>query len=524
MRKELELVLDIVRGKDSAVRHLANVLGAIDDLQVPGRIKNAGVAGVKIAACIDRLGRCIGPFVVFLQQHGTAHQDFAVVSDLHFSARCRNADGIEFDIAVRLQTNVGAGFSGPVQLLQVDADRPIETEQIRSDRRARRVRDANAAHPENVAERPVHQNVTEPVLEAIAPRYRLAVEDVGAAAPRDLREVMEQSALDRARVLHADHHLRQEILKDARRREVVRRPDFAHIGHHGVARLRTVDRESGVEPLRIRKQVIADPRHRQIRQHTVRRGKTIEIAAAFCRRDERRMALANALGFAGRPGCVQHDRHVVRFSFRDFLVKETGMREIELAAHFCDRVVARHAVVMAQSARIVVVDVRKCRNLRLCLEQLVDLLLIFGDRVDDSRIVQHIDKLGCRCILIHRNRDPAERIGCHHRPVQTRPVVTDDREMHPALEALGSEPAGECANLLRDFGPRPCLPDAEILFARRRMMGPHAGVLQQKPWKGVEPFLHDSLHDSFLIPRSRAIWRANSAIGKCRGPGHRRRR
>ena len=69
-------------------------------------------------------------------------------------------------------------------------------------------------------------------LKPIAERHRPAVEDVGAAAPRDGGEMMEEPALDRARVLHPDHHLRQQILEDPRRGEVVRRSDLAQIGHH----------------------------------------------------------------------------------------------------------------------------------------------------------------------------------------------------------------------------------------------------------------------------------------------------
>ena len=151
---------------------------------------------------------------------------------------------------------------------------------------------------------------------------------------------------------------------------------------------------------------------------------------------------------------------------------------------------ARHAFVVAQAARIVVVDVRERRHLRLRLEQLVDLLLVLDDRVDDLGVVQHVDELGGRRVLVHRHRHAAERLRRDHRPVETRPVVADDREMHAALEALRGEAAGERAHLGGDLAPRPRLPDAEVLLARRRMVRAHAGVVQQQPRKRVRPLLH----------------------------------
>jgi hypothetical protein len=44
-------------------------------------------------------------------------------------------------------------------------------------------------------------------------------------------------------------------------------------------------------------------------------------------------------------------------------------------------------VVMAQAARVVVVNAAQARALRLDLEQLVDLLLVFGERVGDLGVL-----------------------------------------------------------------------------------------------------------------------------------------
>src|SRR5437660_84151 len=47
VRKELELVLDVIRREHGAVAHLADVLGAVDDLELPAVVDQAGISGVK---------------------------------------------------------------------------------------------------------------------------------------------------------------------------------------------------------------------------------------------------------------------------------------------------------------------------------------------------------------------------------------------------------------------------------------------------------------------------------------------
>ena len=49
VREELELVLEVLRREQRAVGELADVLHAVDDLQVPVGVEVAGVAGVEPA-------------------------------------------------------------------------------------------------------------------------------------------------------------------------------------------------------------------------------------------------------------------------------------------------------------------------------------------------------------------------------------------------------------------------------------------------------------------------------------------
>ena len=67
------------------------------------------------------------------------------------------------DLAVRLRRDVDRGLGLPVELLQIDAERAIEAEDLRPDRLARRVADADARQPEAVLQRAVDQHIAEPV-------------------------------------------------------------------------------------------------------------------------------------------------------------------------------------------------------------------------------------------------------------------------------------------------------------------------------------------------------------------------
>src|SRR6185437_9828188 len=87
VREELQLVLDVVRREYRSARELADVLRAIDDPQLARGIEHAGVAGMKVAFTVDRLGGRVGPLVVLLQQHRAAQQHFAALRDADLDPR-----------------------------------------------------------------------------------------------------------------------------------------------------------------------------------------------------------------------------------------------------------------------------------------------------------------------------------------------------------------------------------------------------------------------------------------------------
>ena len=167
VREELELVLDIVGRVHRAGRELAHVLGAVDDLELSALVEEAGVAGMKVTLGVDGFRGRVGTLVILLEQHRSANQNLAVVGNLDLDPGRGLSDGIELHAAVRLQADVGAGLGRAVQLLQVDADRTVEAEQVRPDRRTRGIRNADAAHAEHVAQRAVHQKIADGITQPV---------------------------------------------------------------------------------------------------------------------------------------------------------------------------------------------------------------------------------------------------------------------------------------------------------------------------------------------------------------------
>ena len=165
--KELELVLEILRREQGAVGELAHVFRAVDDLQVPPGIEVTRVAGVEEALRVDCLARRVGPLVVFLHETRRAHQHFPRIGDAHLDPGHGRTHGLELDVARGVHAHRHAGFGHSVELLQVDADGAVEIEQVRTDRLAAGIGDANARHAQHVLERPEYEDLAEPIGDVV---------------------------------------------------------------------------------------------------------------------------------------------------------------------------------------------------------------------------------------------------------------------------------------------------------------------------------------------------------------------
>src|SRR5207245_2824459 len=115
----------------------------------------------------------------------------------------------------------------PVELLQIDAERAVEAEELGAHRLASRVSDTGSREAHAVAQRRVDEEITEPIEQPVHGVYRLAVEQVLAAALCHAQEIVEHALLNPARILHAHHDLGEQVLEYARGSEEIGWPDLA---------------------------------------------------------------------------------------------------------------------------------------------------------------------------------------------------------------------------------------------------------------------------------------------------------
>lgn len=124
-------------------------------------------------------------------------------------------------------------------------------------------------------------------------------------------------------------------------------------------------------------------------------------------------------------------------------------------------------------------------------EQLIHLLLIFHHGETRFRVIQNkLDFIGHR-ILIQRHGHAADALHRDHRPVELRPVVTDNRHFVAPLHAECSEAAGQRTGLIEHLAPTPFLPDPKGFFANRNLVRVPLRPLQQAFRKGVEGIVPD---------------------------------
>jgi len=191
-----------------------------------------------------------------------------------------------------------------------------------------------------------------------------------------------------------------------------------------------------------------------------------------------------------------------------------------------DQPVAAHQLrlrIVAQAARLVVVDVRERRALRQDLEQLVHLLLVLRDGMRDRRVLDRERHFGRHRVLVERHRDAAQALRSAHRGIDARPVVADQGQVVAALEALRGQAAGERAHFVGEARPAPGLPDTQILLANRRPPGAHARVVHQQLRKRIQPgktFRHSALLRDRADCKAASIGRRKATSGCSCGARH----
>ena len=449
-----------------------------------------------------------GVLVVLVEHPGAAVEHLALVGELELDVREGPPHRLRVHLAVGLDGDEDGSLRLTVELLDVDADRPVEVEDVGADRLTRGVGEMHSREAEGVAERAVDEEVAEPVAEAVAEGHRLAVEEPFPDAARNAHEVVEHPLLEPARVLHPDHDVRQQVLVDARRREVEGGADLPEVGHHRGRALRAVDAEAGEVGLPVGEDVVADPGHRQVGEDVLVRAEALELGPRPRLPEHVVVGQHHPLGPAGGARGVEDDAGIRPRPLRDFGPEEVGIGLVVPLAVGLDvaEVADEVRIVVPEALRPEVHDGLDAGNLLADLEELVDLLLVLDHREARPAVLDHVGQLVRDRVLIHGNGDPAEGLGGTHRPVQARPVVPDDRELVAAPEAEGGETARERLDLAEGLVPVPRLPDPEFLLTdggtprealrvveeqlrERVQLGRRAAarVFSSWPWARVQP-------------------------------------
>ena len=170
---------------------------------------------------------------------------------------------------------------------------------------------------------------------------------------------------------------------------------------------------------------------------------------------------------------------------------------------------------MAQAARVGKDHRLKQRTALPDCQQLVDLLLVLGNREAHLGVFQDIGQLVGDRVLVDRHRHPAQRLRRGDGPVERGRLSPMIASLSPRGNP-GPEPGGQRLHFGGDLGPTPALPDAVIFLAHRRPAGPPPSVRQQHFREGVRGRIlrvagggrhllwggHGKIHRCFLVPRN----------------------
>ena len=400
---------------------------------------------------------------------------------------------VEADVAVAVHDGDTAALGLPVDLLEVDADRVEELEDVRAQCRACGVRApdarqaellAHGAQGDEVREGDLHpQRASEPTAPATAH---------GRGSPADVESPAQRPALEPAAVTEADLQLTENALPDRRRGEQQAWPDLAQVGLHGGGRLGEVQRERGLQRARDGDHLLADPGQRQEAEELVLAVDRVLGHEARPHAQQVRVGEHRQLWPAGRAGGRAEDRDVLGPTLLHLLLPP-ARRPLRAAALDLGELDQVRLLVALEPARVVVDDLLDGADGGALheLHELVDLLLVGGDDEAHLRLAEDAFELLDGAVGIEPERAAAERLRGELGDQPLRAVVAQHREGLAAPEAERGEPLGEAAHASLVFRPAGRLPDAVALLAQRvavrvlgcepaqqpreRVVGAHAG-------------------------------------------------
>ncbi len=285
-----------------------------------------------------------------------------------------------------------------------------------------------------------------------------------------------------AGVFHANGHVREQILQDARRREIIRGADVVHVDRYGRRRFGVINRKAGDQQLGIGKHILADPGWRQIGQHFFPVGQVFQRLNHLRPVNQRSMREHHAFGLARGARGIEHGRGIFRADpvYRINIGAGCACRVgiSQLLQRFPGH--KQRIAVMTQSTRVVINHMRQRMHLLAYLEHFVNLFLVFGHDNSYAGVLQHIDHLLSHRILIHGHRNGADCLLGHHGHIQARPVLTHNCNMLAGLHTEMQITIGDALHLRRHLCPGIGLPDTQVFFPERRPAAPDRCMMLQQ--------------------------------------------
>src|SRR5262249_36147858 len=207
--------------------------------------------------------------------------------------------------------------------------------------------------------------------------------------------------------------------------------------------------------------------------------KPLELGGVARGHDQIAMGQHRTLRNAGRSRRVADDGVVVRAPLCHLRLDVRRVAHLELPPELAELGHGQEArlAVGAHAAWIVVDDVREARAARAEAQELVHLLLVLDDSEARLGVVDDVLHLLLDGVLVDRDRNAAERLGRHDRPVELGPIVADDGDSILAHEADRGEAVRDQAGFFEVARPGVRLPDPEVLFPDRDLVADSSRVL-----------------------------------------------
>jgi len=214
--------------------------------------------------------------------------------------------------------------------------------------------------------------------------------------------------------------------------------------------------------------------------------RVLDLENSLDRADQVGVRDHGALRGAGSAGGVAKERHVLRSRRPHQLLEQSRPLGVELPSPLFEFLEAHEerVAVVTEPLGVLVDHPLDLLETPLEIQDLVDLLLVLGE--DDLRVgvIDDVLDLPGDGVLVDGHGDSAHRLGGHHGGVHLRTVVAQKGQLVVATEAQAHQAEGDGADVREVVRPAPLLPDALLLFPKRRRTRMLSGVLEQELRKG----------------------------------------